>query len=31
MVKEAVREGTVSESRYVNYLMMMEEGEGRYR
>ncbi|HER08757.1 MAG TPA: ribosome small subunit-dependent GTPase A [Bacteroides sp.] len=31
MVKEAVREGTVSESRYLNYLMMMEEGEGRYR
>lgn len=30
-VKEAVEEGHVSEFRYVNYLMMMEEEDGKYR
>ncbi|HDS08322.1 MAG TPA: ribosome small subunit-dependent GTPase A [Bacteroides sp.] len=30
-VKEAVREGTISESRYTNYLIMMEEEGGKYR
>ena len=30
-VKEDVETGTISESRYVNYLMMMEVESGRYR
>jgi ribosome biogenesis GTPase len=30
-VKAGVESGTISESRYVNYLMMMEEEEGKYR
>ena len=30
-VKRAVGEGSVSESRYVNYLMLMEEDPGKYR
>jgi ribosome biogenesis GTPase len=30
-VKEAASTGTISESRYINYLMMMEGEEGKYR
>jgi ribosome biogenesis GTPase len=30
-VKEKVASGEISESRYLNYLMMMEEEEGKYR
>jgi len=30
-VKKAVQEGKISESRYLNYLMMMEERNGKYR
>jgi ribosome biogenesis GTPase len=30
-VKKAVKVGAISESRYYNYLMMMEEEEGKYR
>lgn len=30
-VKSAVDSGEVSEFRYINYLMMMEEDQGRYR
>jgi ribosome biogenesis GTPase len=30
-VKEEVLKGRISESRYLNYLMMMEEEEGKYR
>jgi ribosome biogenesis GTPase / thiamine phosphate phosphatase len=30
-VKAEVDRGTISEFRYINYLMMMEEGEGKYR
>jgi len=30
-VQEEVEAGTISESRYVNYLMMLEEEEGKYR
>ena len=30
-VKQAVLEGRVSESRYLNYLMMLEEEQGKYR
>ena len=30
-VKEEVLAGRISESRYLNYLMMMEEEEGKYR
>lgn len=30
-VKKGVREGRISESRYLNYLMMMEEKNGKYR
>ena len=31
MVKQAVDAGIISESRYLNYLMMLEEEEGKYR
>ena len=31
MVKQEVEAGTISESRYVNYLMMLEEEDGKYR
>ena len=30
-VKKAVQEGRISESRYLNYLMMMGEEKGKYR
>ena len=30
-VKSEVENGTISESRYINYLMMMEEEDGKYR
>jgi len=30
-VKDAVRNGSISESRYFNYLVMMEEEDGKYR
>jgi ribosome biogenesis GTPase / thiamine phosphate phosphatase len=30
-VKDEVNAGTISESRYLNYLMMLEEGDGKYR
>ncbi len=30
-VKEAVRKGKISESRYLNYVIMMEEEEAKYR
>jgi len=30
-VKTAVEKGSISEFRYINYLMMMEEEEGKYR
>jgi len=30
-VKEEVRTGYISESRYLNYLMMLEEEDGKYR
>lgn len=30
-VKAEVERGTISEFRYINYLMMMEEEEGKYR
>jgi ribosome biogenesis GTPase / thiamine phosphate phosphatase len=30
-VKAGVEQGTISEFRYINYLMMMEEDEGKYR
>lgn len=30
-VKEEVEAGSISESRYINYLMMLEEEEGKYR
>ncbi len=30
-VKEEVNDGIISESRYLNYLMMLEEEEGKYR
>jgi len=30
-VKTGVESGIISESRYINYLMMMEEEEGKYR
>jgi len=30
-VKNGVDQGTISEFRYINYLMMMEEDEGKYR
>lgn len=30
-VKQAVENGEISESRYINYLMMMEENSGKYR
>ena len=30
-VKYAVDKGDISESRYINYLMMMEEEQGKYR
>lgn len=30
-VKEEVETGNISESRYINYLMMLEEEEGKYR
>ncbi len=31
MVKQEVDAGTISESRYMNYLMMLEEEDGKYR
>lgn len=31
MVKQEVESGTISESRYLNYLMMLEEEDGKYR
>ncbi len=31
MVKQEVDAGNISESRYVNYLMMLEEEDGKYR
>jgi ribosome biogenesis GTPase len=31
MVKQAVEDGIISESRYLNYLMMLEEEDGKYR
>jgi ribosome biogenesis GTPase len=30
-VKEEVEQGSISEFRYLNYLMMMEEDGGKYR
>jgi len=30
-VKSQVESGSISESRYINYLMMMEEEQGKYR
>jgi putative ribosome biogenesis GTPase RsgA len=30
-VKAEVEKGTISEFRYINYLMMMEEEDGKYR
>jgi len=30
-VKAGVENGSISESRYINYLMMLEEEEGKYR
>jgi ribosome biogenesis GTPase len=30
-VKKEVEEGSISEFRYLNYLMMMEEDDGKYR
>jgi ribosome biogenesis GTPase len=30
-VKEEVDAGNISESRYLNYLMMLEEEDGKYR
>jgi putative ribosome biogenesis GTPase RsgA len=30
-VKELVVMGKISESRYINYLMMMEDESGKYR
>lgn len=30
-VKQEVESGTISESRYLNYLMMLEEEDGKYR
>ena len=30
-VKTEVEKGTISEFRYINYLMMMEEEDGKYR
>lgn len=30
-VKQEVDAGTISESRYINYLMMLEEEDGKYR
>jgi len=30
-VKAEVDAGTISESRYINYLMMLEEEDGKYR
>ena len=30
-VKAGVEDGTISEFRYINYLMMMEEEDGKYR
>jgi ribosome biogenesis GTPase len=30
-VKDEVESGTISESRYINYLMMMEEEQAKYR
>ena len=30
-VKSLVESGSISESRYINYLMMMEEEQGKYR
>ncbi len=30
-VKEAVREGIISESRYLNYISMLEDSESKYR
>lgn len=30
-VKSGVESGAISESRYINYLMMMEEEQGKYR
>lgn len=31
MVKQEVDKGSISESRYINYLMMLEEEDGKYR
>ena len=31
MVKQAVEAGNISESRYINYLMMLEEEDAKYR
>ena len=30
-VKAGVEAGNISESRYINYLMMLEEGDEKYR